>query len=313
MSGKIVLARLLERLTLSVARSSQAVFRDERNVEVFLAAALRDSQPLADIRDPAGYIEFLRGCFERVAFTIKEAKVDSDKSDAAAKRFSTLLGTLNAGASPISFQSAQRLALAADRLGSSSQPVEREWEWAGDVGLHFRWVTSTLGRKGRLLSNIIRFSRTERGLELGTAYGMSTMFILEAMKANGVAGRVATLEAMEPQFSIASEALKRQYGEMVSCHLGSTRDALPDLVRSLGQLDFLFHDAGHTREDYVSDFGAVEKALVPGSVVLFDDIQMQAPFMKAPARTYEGWREVVGHPRVRYAVEIEGMGLLLLR
>lgn len=303
MIGKKVLARPFERLIYRIVRNSQALLRDERNVEAFLAAALQSSHTLSELKDPAGYVEFLRSSFERVVFSIQEIKADSSKTDIAAIRFSTLIDTLKEGAPPIGFRRAERLALTADRLGGLSQPYE-EGLWAADVGLHFL-VSSVPARKGRLLSNIIRFSRSERCLELGTAYGMSAMFILDAMRASGLSGHLATLEAREPQFSIASEELKSQYGEMVSCHFGYTHDVLPGLVRSLGRLDFLFHDT----KDFVSVFETLEKALVPGAVVLFDDIR----WVEAPARTYEGWMEVVSHPRVQRAVEIEGMGLLLLR
>jgi predicted O-methyltransferase YrrM len=102
---------------------------------------------------------------------------------------------------------------------------------------------------------------------------------------------------------------------MVSCHFGLTQDALPDLARSLKQIDFLFHDAGHSRDEYIRDFNAVVGILSPGSVVLIDDIRWEDPrFSARQAETYRGWREVVGHARVRRAVEIDGnLGLLLLR
>jgi len=55
--------------------------------------------------------------------------------------------------------------------------------------------------------------------------------------------------------------------------------------------------------------------LSPGNVVLIDDIRWEdARFSAQPAKTYEGWREIVRHARVRRAVEIDGnRGLLLLR
>ena len=48
---------------------------------------------------------------------------------------------------------------------------------------------------------------------------------------------------------------------------------LPRIVKSLKRVDFLFHDAGHSREDYVRDFDAVLPILAPGAVILIDDIR----------------------------------------
>jgi len=90
---------------------------------------------------------------------------------------------------------------------------------------------------------------------------------------------------------------------------------LPRLVASLPPFDFLFHDAGHSRDDYVRDFDAVSGGLAPGALVLIDDIRWKdARFFEADPRCHEGWMELVNQPRVSRAVEIDGaMGLLLLR
>ena len=71
-------------------------------------------------------------------------------------------------------------------------------------------------------------------MELGTVYGMSGLFILSALKALGDDRHLATLEGMEPQFSLASTTLRGRDGDMVLCHFGMTQDALPGLASSPG-------------------------------------------------------------------------------
>ena len=136
--------------------------------------------------------------------------------------------------------------------GTSPQPLEFA-QWAGDVSLHFS-EASSLGQKGRILFAAVRIMRPRRCLELGTAYGMSALFILAALKAFAEGGSLATVEGYEPSYALSSVMLKKNYGEMVSCTLGLTGAVLPDLLKSLGNIDFLFHDAGHSREDYIDDF-----------------------------------------------------------
>jgi predicted O-methyltransferase YrrM len=118
--------------------------------------------------------------------------------------------------------------------------------------------------RGRILFNIVRFMRSERCLELGTAYGMSALFILAALTASAKPGHLATVEGFEPMFSLGSSMLKRRYEEMVSCHFGKTSSVLPELVKSLGRIDFMFHDCGHSREDYIRDFNQLSEILAPG-------------------------------------------------
>jgi hypothetical protein len=51
---------------------------------------------------------------------------------------------------------------------------------------------------------VVRFMRSSQCLELGTAYGMSALFILEALKARGTDARLTTLEGYRLLFSLSS-------------------------------------------------------------------------------------------------------------
>jgi predicted O-methyltransferase YrrM len=313
MSMKSFINRLLGVSVRLMVKYGEEALQDRHNVDVFLSACLNGSDELLKIRDAASYIKFLRSCIEPTRFYIKEVKVTPAPSIAASKRFGTLIDILGSRVPPLEFSVAREIGLIADRNSSLLTPLEYE-RWAGDVGLHFS-LSSSFGRIGRLLSSIIRLCRSERCLELGTAYGMSALFILGALKDNGGMGHLTTLEGAEPQYSLASDVLKNRFGNMVSCHFGMTQESLGKIVKSMNGIDFLFHDAGHSREDIVRDFGAVCETLIPGAIVLIDDIRWEDPrFHAAPPRTYEGWMEVVAHPRVIRAVEIDGsLGLLLLQ
>jgi predicted O-methyltransferase YrrM len=109
--------------------------------------------------------------------------------------------------------------------------------------------------------------------------------------------------------------LASRHGGRVRCELGWTRDVLPALAGEIPPVGFLFHDAGHSRGDYVGDFRLALPLLAPGAVVLFDDIDWDDPrFAAVNPRCHRGWMDVVAHPSVVWAVEIGGgMGLALLR
>lgn len=313
MAIRSMLKRLVLRGAKLAATQAEQVGRDGRNVDICLAAALQEPGALAKIRHPSAYVEFLRSSIELMTCSVKDVRNEPTENDGAARRFATLVDILQSDVPPIPLAIAQEIALVADRYRDLSGDVDYG-QWAGDLGLLFS-ISSSFGRKGRILSTTVRFSRAQHCLELGTAYGMSALFILSALRANGDGGQLTTLEGLEPQFSLASATLKDRYGDTVSCHFGMTQDTLPDLARSLKRIDFLFHDAGHSREEYLRDFNAAVGSLSSGSVVLIDDIRWEDPrFSAQPAETYRGWREIVGHARVRRAVEVDnGLGLLLLR
>ncbi len=116
------------------------------------------------------------------------------------------------------------------------------------------------------------------------------MFILGMQPYLGRTIHLTTVEGSEPQFTLASQWLKERYHDAITCHFGLTQNVLPKLVRTLGPIDFMFHDAGHTREDYVRDFAAVVDSLSPGSVMVIDDIRYEdARFGGGPTRIGVGW------------------------
>jgi predicted O-methyltransferase YrrM len=307
-------ARLLKDMVKrAVGYRAATVARDTANVNVTLAAAVSRVLSTPQSRTPrhvVEYVEILRECIELYSPSIRIVKNDSSPRSLADKRFSSILDAMRR-VPPVPLGVAMDVALVADSFRDRHEEIETE-NWAGDVADHFA-MSSSFGRKGRILQTVIRFARSDRCLELGTAYGMSSMFMLEALADRGDSGHVTTLEGGELQFALASAMLRQRYGDRVTCERGWTQDAVPRIVTSLDRIDFLFHDAAHGRDEYLRDFLAVAPHLGPGAVALFDDIRWNDPRFATNPRCYEGWMEIVNHPRVRRAVEIDGsMGLLMM-
>ena len=114
---------------------------------------------------------------------------------------------------------------------------------------------------------------------------MSALFMLSVLMATGRSGHLTTIEGGRDQFELASNMLRARYGEQVSCHFGPSSEVLADLAKSSEGIDFLFHDAGHSREMYLKDLGAAQPLLKPRSIILIDDIYWNdARFYKVPPR-----------------------------
>ncbi len=303
---------LLRNYALRFVRRIETRRKNDTNIEIFIQEILRKND-ISTINNPFAYVDFLRGCFEPLQFSIKMIKESKNKSDSATKRFLILLDILKQQVPPIPSSLAHDLALFNDRMVHMVKPVEHG-NMAADVGFHFSKCSSS-PPKGRLLSTIIRFCQSESCLEVGTGYGFSALFILNFLKTKETQGHLTTLEGFEPQYSLSSQALKSKFGDMVSCHFGKTEDVLADIVSSMDKISFMFHDGGHYKENYIRDFANACTAFVPGSVVLFDDIRYEDKLIDSmPRNTYDGWMEVVNHCRVKMAVELDGnLGLLLLK
>jgi predicted O-methyltransferase YrrM len=296
-----------------IARHSLNAVMDAHNVDICLST-LCSPESLSEIRYPVAYIEFLRTCIEHAHCTVKEVKLERG-SEEKSERFNTMLDVLRSSVPPIDFSVAADIGVVADYYRSLRRPAQFQG-WASDIGNAFQ-IGSSFGKKGRIISTIVRFAGAHRCLELGTAYGMSALFIVEALRKTGTTGHLTTLEGYEPQYSLSSSMLKERYGEMVSTHFGKTQDDLPRLAEAAAPINFVFHDAGHSREEYIRDFNAVRNSFAEGAVVLIDDIRWEEAADRGMSkdkqrRCYEGWMEVCADPKVRRAAEIDGnLGLLL--
>lgn len=95
---------------------------------------------------------------------------------------------------------------------------------------------------------------------------------------------------------------------------GYSHDVVEEVRLHTPNAGLFFHDGAHSEHAYTTDFACYEPLLAPGAVLLYDDIRWEdARIAQTPSRTYEGWRKVVSHPRVRAAYELDGdLGLLQL-
>jgi predicted O-methyltransferase YrrM len=295
-----------------IARASQ----QQHDIDLVLSQTLQQLAAPGDLLFPLECLGLIRDCLKEKRLKTHEIKTESaQKKDLSTLRFSFLIDSLMS-LPTLELPVAKELALIADALRGNLSPVEYN-EWVdGDVRSHFerRAGGAPSGTRARILNTIVRFCQARQCLELGTNYGMSALAILQTLKSRGKDANLTTVEGWEPQFSISSKILNTRYGDRVTCVFGLTQDVLPTMAKSAKRFDFLFHDAGHSKEDYVRDFQLALPILAAGATVLVDDIRWKnAHDSSVDPGCYEGWMELVNSPRVRRAVEIsDSMGLLLL-
>lgn len=155
-----------------------------------------------------------------------------------------------------------------------------------------RWAADSLF--ARLNYLVCRLLEPDTVVETGVAYGVSSAFILRALKMNGH----GTLH------SVDLPPLRRQYerywGVAVPAglrdrwrpHRGSSRRILPDLLRKMGTVDLFVHDSLHTRRNMRREFDAVWPYLRPGGMLLADDVERNRAFADLRQRNPSLWRVV---------------------
>ena len=127
---------------------------------------------------------------------------------------------------------------------------------------------------GELLQRAVREVRPEVSLEIGLAYGVSTLYICEALAAlphrpvhivadpfqNGKWRGIGLRNVQEAGF-----------GELVEFHEERSEILLPQLVAQGRRVDLAFIDGLHRFDQAFVEFYFVNRLLRPGGVVLFDD------------------------------------------
>ena len=175
---------LVKPIVTGVSRALQRADRvgqSRRNVDIVVSQSLQKIADSHDLLFPVAFVEMRRDCLKEVVLTkLEPVKAEPDpRNDIFTKRLSSLVDALRY-LPPITISSAVEIALVADSYRGNLEPVEGDL-WTGDVGSHFA-SCSSCGTRGRILSTVVRFTQARQCLELGTAYGLSSLFILERLR-----------------------------------------------------------------------------------------------------------------------------------
>jgi predicted O-methyltransferase YrrM len=146
-------------------------------------------------------------------------------------------------------------------------------------GKHIELHSNISQREGVLIQKIIYDTRPKNTLEIGLAYGISALFICEALKnVNGTRHLIIDPNQNGGEWGDSWDGvglynLKRAgYEDLVEFIAQPSFQALPQLVAAGRQVDFAFIDGWHTFDYTLVDFFYIDKMLRVGGVIVFDDV-----------------------------------------
>lgn len=118
-----------------------------------------------------------------------------------------------------------------------------------------------------LLYSLVRLTRPEIVLEIGTAKGNSTIAIAQALEDNGL-GILHTIDPVRQQ--IVDIAIRKSgLGHRIKYHIGFSYDIIPSL--SVPRIDFAFIDGDHSYEHVAADFALVRDRVAAKGFLAFHD------------------------------------------
>jgi predicted O-methyltransferase YrrM len=134
--------------------------------------------------------------------------------------------------------------------------------------------------EGKVLYDLIRETNAKRTLEIGLAYGLSTLFICQAHIDNGRTKN----EQCHTTFDPLQDSLWKSIGllnlermnmrEFVRFFNLSSHEVLPELARQQERFDFIFIDGAHLFDYVLIDFWFSDLLIEPGGRIMLHDLWM---------------------------------------
>ncbi len=148
--------------------------------------------------------------------------------------------------------------------------------------------------QGRWLFRTAQWLRPQRLLELGTGLGVGTAYLAAGV---GRGARVVSLEGCPACAQVAEAHLDMlRLGDRVRIRSGPFVQTLPQALRDLGTLDFVFFDGHHRGAATVAYFEQCLPLAHAQTIFAFDDIYWSADMTKA-------WQHIRAHPRVTLSID----------
>jgi len=128
---------------------------------------------------------------------------------------------------------------------------------------------------GALLQKVIRATRPAVGVEVGLAFGISSLYILEAMKEAGCEKLIGMDPAQNDNHWRGGglhNIRQSGYEALYEFHENTSQQVLPALAGEGQRIQFGFIDGWHTFDHVLLDFFYIDQMLDAGGVVVFDDV-----------------------------------------
>jgi len=133
-------------------------------------------------------------------------------------------------------------------------------------------------QEGEFLQDIIDEAKPKLSLEIGLAYGVSSLFICDALARIPGARHIIVDPAQFDEEYWRGAGLHNLraagYGDMIEFYNLPSHIALPRLESDGRQIEFAFIDGAHLFDFVLVDFFCVDRILKVGGIVAFDDLWM---------------------------------------
>lgn len=128
---------------------------------------------------------------------------------------------------------------------------------------------------GRVIRHAIEVAKPKVACEVGLAYGISSLYILDAMQESG-GGRLIGMDPAQHDDTWRGGGLhniqRAGFSDRYEFHEDTSQRVLPRLAEAGTRIQFGFIDGWHTFDHTLVDFFYIDQMLDVGGVVVLDDV-----------------------------------------
>jgi hypothetical protein len=141
---------------------------------------------------------------------------------------------------------------------------------------------------------LVRHLKPNKIVETGVAHGVTSRFILEALKRNGN-GYLWSIDLPPIEKAWQNQvgaAVGDRYADRWSYIKGSSRRRLPGLLSRVGQIDLFIHDSLHSERNVRFELDRAWAILRPGGALVVDDVDANWGF-RSFTGTFSGHQSMI--------------------
>ena len=154
-------------------------------------------------------------------------------------------------------------------------------------------------RECQLLYRVVKTLAPSKILELGTSFGVSTLYLNEAVPN-------AQITTFEGETVIHDFAKTFFLDKKINSIAGGIDELLPEMLSKETTVDCVIFDANHSYEPTIRYFEACLEKTHNDSFFIIDDIYWSEGMTKA-------WEEIKKHPKVKISIDLYYFGIVFFR
>jgi predicted O-methyltransferase YrrM len=159
---------------------------------------------------------------------------------------------------------------------------------------------SAISKKyGRLLFRIVKHFKPQFMLELGTCFGIGSMY----MAMGNPEAKLITIEGCANTAELATQNFQRYDLDMIELVEGEFSTVLPGALSKLPRLDLAFVDGNHRYEPTMKYFNMLLQKAHDQTILIFDDIHWSDDMQAA-------WKQIIVHPQVSVSIDLYRFGVV---